>query len=140
MRVASRTNTKCKYWLCVDYNKKSANAVDYEDIEELADDEARPISNAKFQNVDALALKKKRMEEEDYDYDGEKPAQTSETTPGAQSKAGEVSTPAPQPEEEEEHEDTPEEAKLKKEKKKQTNKFSSMLRSLRVRTSTLHWP
>jgi transcription initiation factor TFIID subunit 1 len=115
-----------------DYNKKSANAVDYEDIEELADDEARPISNAKFQNVDALALKKKRMEEEDYDYDGEKPAQTSETpaTPGAQAKAGEVSTPAPQPEEEEQ-EDTPEEAKLRKEKKKQTNKFSSMLRSLR---------
>lgn len=40
----------------IDYNKKSANAVDYEDIDELAEEEARPISNAKFQVSIAITL------------------------------------------------------------------------------------
>ena len=48
LRVTS-ANWQASINCIVDYNKKSANAVDYEDIEELADDEARPISNAKFQ-------------------------------------------------------------------------------------------
>lgn len=76
------------------------------------------------------------MEEEDYDYDGEKPAQSNDApvTPGAQGRAPEPTSPEPEPEE---PEDTPEEARMKKEKKKQTNKFSSMLRSLRVRANTI---